>query len=120
MFSVVLFLGDSNQSRRLLSLLKKDLSHIIQVLDFKRNTSSSLLTKQNTLEVFVFTCKPAFLRSTHVWMDEGGRAEGEGDEKGKIMKLEIKASEGDGLPTAQESFTEATPPVPPDPCPEWS
>ena len=55
-----------------------------------------------------------------MWMDEGGRAEGEGDEKGKIMKLEIKASEGDGLPTAQESFTEATPPVPPDPCPEWS
>lgn len=56
----------------------------------------------------------------HVWMDEGGRAEGEGDEKGKIVKLEMKASEEDGLPTTQESFTEATPPVPPDPCPERS
>ena len=92
------------------------------MLYFKRNTSSSLLTKQNTLEVFVFTCKPAFLRSMHMWMDEGGRAEGEGDEKekGKIAKLEIKASEEVGLPTAQEPFTEATPPVPPDPCPERS
>ena len=54
-------LGECKQSRKLFYLLKQDLDHTTPVLDFKRNFSFSLWSKQNIVEVvFVFTHKPAF------------------------------------------------------------